>query len=42
VRQGYVSAESAESDYGVICDTAGTLDVAATEKARGDIQSSSG
>jgi N-methylhydantoinase B len=42
VRQGYVSAESAERDYGVICDTAGTLDVAATEKARGDIQSSSG
>jgi N-methylhydantoinase B len=35
VRQGYVSAESAERDYGVICDTAGTLDVAATEKARG-------
>jgi len=35
VRQGYVSAESAERDYGVICDTAGTLDVAATEQARG-------
>ena len=42
VRQGYVSAESAERDYGVICDRAGTLDVAATDKARGDIQSSSG
>ena len=35
VRQGYVSVESAERDYGVICDTAGTLDVTATEKARG-------
>jgi len=34
VRQGYVSVESAERDYGVICDEAGTLDVAATEKAR--------
>jgi N-methylhydantoinase B len=42
VRQGYVSAESAERDYGVIFDRAGTLDVAATDKARGDIQSSSG
>lgn len=35
VRQGYVSVESAERDYGVICNMAGTLDVAATEKARG-------
>lgn len=35
VRQGYVSVESAERDYGVICNTTGTLDVAATEKARG-------
>ena len=34
VRQGYVSVESAERDYGVICDEAGTLDVAATEKVR--------
>ena len=34
VRQGYVSVESAERDYGVICDEAGTLEVAATEKAR--------
>jgi N-methylhydantoinase B len=42
VRQGYVSIESAERDYGVICDTAGTLDVAATEKARGGASSSSG
>ena len=35
VRQGYVSVESAERDYGVICDAAGKLDIAATEKARG-------
>jgi N-methylhydantoinase B len=34
VRQGYVSVESAERDYGVICDAAGNLDTAATEKAR--------
>jgi len=34
VRQGYVSVESAERDYGVICDEAGTREVAATEKAR--------
>jgi N-methylhydantoinase B len=34
VRQGYVSIESAAQDYGVICDAAGNLDVAATEKAR--------
>ena len=34
VRQGYVSIESAKEDYGVICDAAGNLDIAATEKAR--------
>lgn len=37
VRQGYVSVESAERDYGVVCDAAGKLDVAATEKARSSI-----
>jgi len=34
VRQGYVSIESAEHDYGVICDAAGNLDIVATKKAR--------
>jgi N-methylhydantoinase B len=34
VRQGYVSVESAERDYGVICDASGNLDAAATEKIR--------
>jgi len=34
VRQGYVSIESAEHDYGVICDDAGNLDIVATKKAR--------
>ena len=36
VRQGYVSVESAEQDYGVICDGAGRLNVAATERARSE------
>ena len=36
VRQGYVSVESAEQDYGVICDDAGRLNVAATERARSE------
>ena len=39
VRQGYVSIESAEHDYGVICDAAGNLDIAATEKARAGTES---
>ena len=34
VRQGYVSVESAERDYGVVCDAAGRLDTDATEKLR--------
>lgn len=34
VRQGYVSVDSAERDYGVICDATGALDIAATEKVR--------
>lgn len=34
VRQGYVSVESAAQDYGVVCDSAGTLDAAATQKLR--------
>ena len=34
VRQGYVSMETAEREYGVVCDAAGTLDIAATERAR--------
>lgn len=37
VRQGYVSVESAERDYGVVCDAAGILDAAATEKARSGV-----
>ena len=34
VRQGYVSVESAERDYGVVCDAAGNLDSSATKKLR--------
>ena len=34
VRQGYVSAEAAMRDYGVVCDARGALDRAATEKLR--------
>ena len=37
VRQGYVSVESAERDYGVVCNAAGILDAAATEKARSGV-----
>ena len=37
VRQGYVSVESAERDYGVVCDAAGKLNVEATEKVRSGV-----
>ena len=34
VRQGYVSVDSAKSDYGVVCDVKGNLDKVATKKLR--------
>ncbi len=34
VRQGYVSVDSAKSDYGVVCDEKGNLDKVATKKLR--------
>lgn len=34
VREGYVSAASAQRDYGVILSADGNLDTAATERAR--------